>query len=102
VLAGVEAIPTPATLRLADLNEAGGASASWTIAATLGSGTAVFRMQGEEESRVPEPGATSMLVAGCIALALLDRRRWRARHGRSARDLSPGERRSPAVLGRRA
>jgi len=77
VLAGVESIPAPATLQVAALNEPGSATVSETLAVTMNSGTAIFRMQGQEERRtfLPEPGTTEMITAGCLALALLERRR---------------------------
>jgi hypothetical protein len=72
VLAGVEALPS-ATLRVANLRWTGSATISDTLAVTMNSGTAIFRMLGEEKRRtyVPEPGATEMIAAGGAALALL-------------------------------
>ncbi|TMA31503.1 MAG: PEP-CTERM sorting domain-containing protein [Deltaproteobacteria bacterium] len=49
----------------------------------MNSGTAVFRMLGEEKRRtyVPEPGATEMITAGGLGLALLGWRRKRSTCG---------------------
>ncbi len=86
VLAGIESIPAPATLQVADLNEPGRATVSETLAVTMNSGKAVFRILGEEKNRIllPEPGPTATITAGCFALALLGRSRRAAdRRGRA-------------------
>jgi len=83
VLAGVESLPAAATWQVTDLRELGSATISNTLAVTMNSGTAVFRMLGEEKRRtyVPEPGATEMITAGGLGLALLGWRRKRSTCG---------------------
>jgi hypothetical protein len=75
-MVGIESIAAPATLKVANLGQLGRATVSDTIAVTMNTGTAVFRIQGEETSRsfVPEPRRMEMILAGCLALALLQRR----------------------------
>jgi hypothetical protein len=77
VTAGIESIPAPATLKVANLGQWGGATLSDTIAVTMNSGTAVFRITGAERRRtyLPEPRAVEVIVAGGLVLALLARRR---------------------------
>jgi hypothetical protein len=83
VFAGVDSIPSAATWQVSDLGEPGSAAISETLAVTMNSGSAVFRMLGEERSRtyVPEPGAAQMLAAGGLGLALLGWARRRSTCG---------------------
>jgi hypothetical protein len=76
VFAGIEAIPAPATLQVAGLDDPGRATISDVLAVTMNGGTALFRIQGDETIRVlllPEPGAAGMAAAAALALGVLER-----------------------------